>query len=147
MVRLKVAGFVWSLADADTGFNSSMVRLKGVGLDARRARTARQFQFQYGAIKGGEDVEDAPAPGGKFQFQYGAIKGKGWTFLRHGRSTRFQFQYGAIKGLLSRQVAHRITCFNSSMVRLKDLQALVGAALVILGFNSSMVRLKAVLSR
>ena len=56
-----------------TGFNSKLVRLKGVGyLEA--ICSGYQFQFQTGAIKSCHRAESEERGDDKFQFQTGAIK-------------------------------------------------------------------------
>ncbi len=97
MVRLKVAGF----------------GIDPVFLDP--------FQFQYGAIKGAMYLK-SKVPASMFQFQYGAIKGSSMKkYLLC--CVEFQFQYGAIKGGLTLINASAQLGFNSSMVRLKEVDS------------------------
>ena len=55
-----------------------------------------------------------------FQFQYGTIKGESEAMKEKIRF-RFQFQYGTIKGDPGIKKYFGVFCFNSNMVRLKEI--------------------------
>ena len=55
-----------------------------------------------------------------FQFQNGAIKSWKNPISLTGK-TLFQFQNGAIKSLKDAQIQYSEQCFNSKMVRLKEI--------------------------
>src|SRR5690554_6847700 len=71
------------------------------------------------------------------------VRLKDLNLLSITTTTEFQFQYGTIESLNSIFSPDLLYCFNSSMVRLKEVYA-PECALCVLSFNSSMVRLKAV---
>ena len=58
-------------------------------------------------------------PESKFQFQYGTIKSKP-VVIYHPQDEEFQFQYGTIKRNTYNFYHKADWCFNSNMVRLKE---------------------------
>ena len=77
---------------------------------------------------------------GTFQFQSGAVKRDNMPDTEGGNS-KFQFQSGAVKSLIYYAICNNIICFNSKVVRLKDLH-LSDALFLSVSFNSKVVRLK-----
>ena len=85
------------------------------------------FQFLYGAIKS-SGLSTLFGGGDLFQFLYGAIKSS--QLIRTAfRATTFQFLYGAIKSAIYYFSVAIVICFNSSMVRLKDLKVFLNLLL------------------
>ena len=115
MVRLKALIKLFSLYPS-VCFNSKMVRLKG--------------QSKFLAL--------ATYP----RFNSKMVRLKAWKTRRvHLRLLLFQFQNGAIKRTKAQYIADYYQCFNSKMVRLKDIDSLDNQ-LYNHSFNSKMVRLK-----
>ncbi len=157
MVRLK-AGVVAGVLRACPNFNSSMVRLKAP--PSLHVNEVTLFQFQYGAIEGFAAGSTGIL---KRYFNSSMVRLKGAPFspvsVSHFISIpvwcdwrlvavfsdspfpEFQFQYGAIEGAMTQGNPNQRAHFNSSMVRLKDLQKIM-LRVQSLNFNSSMVRLK-----
>ena len=123
-----------------SNFNSSMVRLKAVEgwLQHRHGQISIPvwcdwravtrcvehhqflFQFQYGAIEGTEVAQMAV----ESQISIPVWCDWRWTTPSSpATSALFQFQYGAIEGLLLIPRSRCLLVFNSSMVRLKAVQA------------------------
>ena len=77
------------------------------------------FQFQYGSIKRVKPLTFHQRVR-LFQFQYGSIKSNNF-FFSMSPTLLFQFQYGSIKSPKGGAFGELVQCFNSNMVRLKEI--------------------------
>ena len=88
-------------------FNSKLVRLKVLDEPYPKCLISLMFQFQTGSIKSSQETED---------------------YLN--QLDEFQFQTGSIKSVQTPNQRKRVfTCFNSKLVRLKDVEVVKVLAL------------------
>ena len=105
-----------------TSFNSTMVRLKGINQYWVRVYV-EEFQFHNGSIKS-KPVISGLTSQIAFQFHNGSIKSD-YKDSQFVADMLFQFHNGSIKRRMHVQMPlHELTCFNSTMVRLKAIEIL-----------------------
>ena len=120
-------------------FNSTLVRLKAAAT-LKKLLAKDCFNSTLVRLKGSQCLL-AGRPWCLFQFHTGSIKRWSFAFLVCLHFGKFQFHTGSIKRSAAKRGNYTLTCFNSTLVRLK-VSVLLPVALPLRSFNSTLVRLK-----